>query len=334
MDHPSIAQGLRCGDHRSRPALFCHGAGSRRSDHRILRPISSHHTSSAGIVRCWFVTRFSTRIRRESFTATSSPRISWSRFTTASRVPKVIDFGIAKATNGQLTEQRCSRGSAQILGTPVYMSPEQAELSRPGHRHAQRHLLAGRDALRTADGHDAIRQRQLHALRYDEMRRIIREEEPPRPSTGSARCGRRGHDIARIAGARILDVSPQTVRGELDWIVMKCLEKDGNRRYETANGLARDIERYLADEPVAACPPSAGYRFRKFARRNRMLIAAVGAVGSLLVLLLVGLAASNRIIAAERMQAEKRRVSPRKGPWRSSMRAASREPRPPRPTKS
>ena len=88
---------------------------------------------------------------------------------------------------------------------------------------------------------------------------------------------------------------------------MKCLEKDGNRRYETANGLARDIERYLADEPVAACPPSAGYRFRKFARRNRMLIAAVGAVGSLLVLLLVGLAASNRMIAAERMQAEKQR---------------------------
>ena len=114
---------------------------------------------------------------------------------------------------------------------------------------------------------------RLHAASYDELRRIIREEEPPRPS---ARISTLAADLATtVAEHRRTDARrlQPTVRGELDWIVMKCLEKDRNRRYETPNSLARDIERYLHDEPVQACPPSTSYQFKKFIRRNKVAAA-------------------------------------------------------------
>ena len=106
---------------------------------------------------------------------------------------------------------------------------------------------------------------------------MIKEEEPPKPST---RLSDSGEALASIAAKRHMEPAKLTklVRGELDWIVMKCLEKDRNRRYETANGFAADVQRYLADEPVQACPPSAGYRFRKFARRNKRALAMVAVV--------------------------------------------------------
>src|SRR5262249_48690479 len=115
---------------------------------------------------------------------------------------------------------------------------------------------------------------RLAKAAYDEVRRIIREEEPPRPST---RLSTLGETIVTISAQRQTDPKKlgQTIRGELDWIVMKALEKDRKRRYETANGLARDVERYLADQPVEACPPSKTYRLRKFARRNKQAIGVV-----------------------------------------------------------
>src|SRR5262249_50688568 len=118
---------------------------------------------------------------------------------------------------------------------------------------------------------------------YDEIRRIIREEEPPKPST---RLSESKDSLASISAQRHTEPAKLTklVRGELDWIVMKALEKDRNRRYETANGLAMDLQRYLHDEPVAACPPSAGYRLRKFARKNRKLLMTAAAFAALLFL--------------------------------------------------
>jgi tetratricopeptide (TPR) repeat protein len=150
-------------------------------------------------------------------------------------------------------------------------------------------------------GSTPLDKERLHAASYDELRRIIREEEPPRPS---ARISTLAADLAttvaerRRADARDLS---QQVRGELDWIVMKCLEKDRNRRYETPNSLARDIERYLRDEPVQACPPSAAYRFRKFARRNKTLLAAGGAIASTVI---IGFGVSTWMYLRERAAVE------------------------------
>src|SRR5262249_54781823 len=118
-----------------------------------------------------------------------------------------------------------------------------------------------------------------------EVLRVIREEEPPRPSTRLSSS----EELPSVAAQRHTEPAKLTrlVRGELDWIVMKALEKDRNRRYETANGFAMDVQRYLADEPVQACPPSAWYRFRKFARRNRMVLTTTGLVAAALVVGLV-----------------------------------------------
>src|SRR6185295_9852456 len=126
----------------------------------------------------------------------------------------------------------------------------------------------------------------------DEIRRIIREEEPPRPST---RLSESKDRLPSISAQRHTEPAKLTklVRGELDWIVMKALEKDRSRRYETANGLARDIERYLNDEAVQACPPSPAYRFRKFARRNKGALLAGAAFVTMLLLLVAGLTVSN-----------------------------------------
>ena len=208
-------------------------------------------------------------------------------------VVKVIDFGVAKALGQELTDKTLFTGFAQMIGTPLYMSPEQAGQSGAGRRHPQRHLLAGRAAVRAADRHDAVRQGAVQARRrYDEIRRIIREEEPPKPST---RLSESKESLPSISAQRHTEPAKLTklVRGELDWIVMKALEKDRNRRYETANGFATDVQRYLADEPVQACPPSAWYRFRKFARRNKAALVAASLVTTLLIAAVAVLSVSN-----------------------------------------
>jgi eukaryotic-like serine/threonine-protein kinase len=213
-------------------------------------------------------------------------------------VPKVIDFGVAKATSQQLTEKTLFTQFAQMVGTPLYMSPEQAEMTSIDVDTRSDVYSLGVLLYELLTGTTPLDKDRLKRAAFDEVRRIIREEEPPRPSTRLSTLGEQARTISarRKSDPRTLG---QFIRGELDWIVMKCLEKERSRRYDTASGLARDIERYLRDETVEACPPSAPYRLRKFARRHRIgLLAGTGAVLTLLILLVV-LIVSNRMIAQE-----------------------------------
>src|SRR5262245_8149296 len=197
-------------------------------------------------------------------------------------VPKVIDFGIAKATGPKLTEKTLFTEFGAIVGTLEYMSPEQAELNQLDIDTRSDIYALGVLLYELLTGTTPLEKKRLKVGALLESLRIIREEEPPRPSARLSTT----EELPSIAVKRGLEPKKLSglVRGELDWIVMKCLEKDRDRRYETANGLARDLERYLHDEPVLACPPSAWYRFCKFARRNKPALATAGLVALVLIL--------------------------------------------------
>jgi non-specific serine/threonine protein kinase/serine/threonine-protein kinase len=191
-------------------------------------------------------------------------------------VPKVIDFGVAKALGEELTDKTLFTGFAQMVGTPLYMSPEQAGQSGLDVDTRSDIYSLGVLLYELLTGTTPFHRERFREAAYDEIRRIIREEEPPRPST---RLSASTDSLPSISANRHMDPAKLTklVRGDLDWIVMKALEKDRNRRYETANGFAIDVKRYLNDEPVLACPPSAGYRLRKFVRRNKKTMATATA---------------------------------------------------------
>jgi serine/threonine protein kinase/tetratricopeptide (TPR) repeat protein len=198
-------------------------------------------------------------------------------------VPKVIDFGVAKALHSPLTEQSPFTEFGQVVGTLEYMSPEQAELSALDVDTRADVYALGVLLYELLTGTTPLDRRRLKQAAHTEMLRIIKEEEPPKPST---RLSESQESLASVAARRRTEPATLTkeLRGDLDWITMKCLEKDRTRRYPTASGLARDIERHLHDEPVEASPPRAGYRLRKFVRRNRGAVVAT----AIILLLLVG----------------------------------------------
>ncbi len=182
-------------------------------------------------------------------------------------VPKVIDFGVAKATTQRLTERTMYTEVGQIVGTLEYMAPEQAELNNLDIDTRADIYSLGVMLYELLTGEPPFTAKQLRGEAFVEMLRLIHDVEPPRPSSKLSKSG----DLPAIAAKRKLEPKklPRLVQGDLDWIVMKCLEKERGRRYETANQLGDELTRYLADEPVQAGPPSASYRARKFFRRHQ-----------------------------------------------------------------
>ena len=201
-------------------------------------------------------------------------------------VPKIIDFGVAKALNQQLTEKTVFTRFDQVIGTLEYMSPEQAKLNQLDIDTRSDVYSLGAVLYELIAGAPPFESQRLRSLALDELLRVIREDDPPRPSMRLSSSA----SLPSLAATRGVEPRKLTtlVRGEIDWIVMKALDKERGRRYESANDFARDLQRYLNDDAVAACPPSALYRLRKFVRRNRTWIAASTVVLLTLVLGVVG----------------------------------------------
>jgi tetratricopeptide (TPR) repeat protein len=196
-------------------------------------------------------------------------------------VPKIIDFGLAKAMHQSLTEKTLHTAHGTVMGTPLYMSPEQAQFNNLDIDTRSDIFSLGVLLYELLTGTTPLERQRFQQAAWNEILRLIREEEPPRPSMRLSST----ETLPSLAAVRQTEPARLTklVRGELDWIVMKAIEKERSRRYETANGFAMDVERYLSGEPVQAAPPSAAYRIKKFARRHRAGLATAAVIAFLLV---------------------------------------------------
>jgi len=219
-------------------------------------------------------------------------------------VPKIIDFGVAKATDQSLTDMTMATGMGQLVGTPEYMSPEQADLNGQGIDTRTDVYALGVLLYELLVGQLPFTSEELQKVGFVEVLRKIREDQPPRPST---RVTALGGALAEIAQSRRSEPAAlrNQLRGDLDWITMKALEKERERRYETANALAMDITRHLEFKPVRAGPPSTAYRFKKFVRRHRTGVAAGAIVGIAVILGAVGTTIGMiRAVRAEQVASE------------------------------
>lgn len=227
-------------------------------------------------------------------------------------LPKVIDFGIAKATSGTLTDKTVYTQMRQMIGTPEYMSPEQASVSSEDIDTRTDVYSLGVILYELLAGATPFDGDRLRSAAYGEVQRIISEEEPPRPSTRLLQELRRESSKTRISGAAGGMKSegqrqPSIIRGDLDWIVMKAMEKDRDRRYDSASAFSMDITRYLAGDAVLAAPPSRVYQLRKFVRRNAVMVAAGTLVGLALFIGAVGFAWQANVAGKERDVAARER---------------------------
>ena len=219
-------------------------------------------------------------------------------------VPKIIDFGVAKALGHKLTERTLATAVQQIIGTPAYMSPEQAELSGVDVDTRSDIYSLGVVLYELLTGAAPFDKDTFRRAALDEVRRIIREVEPPKPST---RLKTLGPKLAAVAKSHKTDPTklPQELEGDLDCIIMQCLEKERSRRYNTATALAQDLERQLTNQPVLARPPSLGYRANKFLRRNRALTLTASLIT---ITLLLGVIISTwQAFRATRAESEEKR---------------------------
>jgi serine/threonine protein kinase/WD40 repeat protein len=198
-------------------------------------------------------------------------------------VVKIIDFGVAKAIGQQLTDKTIYTRFTQMIGTPLYMSPEQAEINALDIDIRSDVYSLGVLLYELLTGTTPFDRQRFATAAYEEIRRIIREEEPPKPSM---RLSTLGATLSSVSAQRKTEPAKLSalMKGDLDWIVMKALEKDRTRRYETASAFAADVRRFLVEDPVEARPPSAWYRFRKLARRNKVAFVTTALVGAILVL--------------------------------------------------
>ena len=213
-------------------------------------------------------------------------------------VPKVIDFGLAKAMHHSLTEQSLYTAHGMMIGTPLYMSPEQAEQNNLDIDTRTDIYALGVILYELLTGTTPLEKAQMKQAAFNEVLRLIKEEEPQKPSTRLSGS----ESLPSVAAQRSIEPTnlARSISGDLDWVVMKALEKERSRRYETANGLAEDIRRHLCDEPVSASPPSTSYRMKKFIRRNRAGVIAASAIAVALLLGVAGTTAGMMWALSER----------------------------------
>ena len=214
-------------------------------------------------------------------------------------VPKVIDFGVSKALSQKLTDKTLYTAYGQMVGTPLYMSPEQAQMSGLDVDTRSDVFSLGVLLYELLTGTTPFDRETLKKADFEELRRIIREDEPPRPSDRVSTLN--AELISTVSDRRKVDRRGlgQSLRGELDWVVMRAMEKDRSRRYQSVSELSLDVQRYLRNEPVAACPPSIAYRFQKFAQRNKRAVIAFSLAAVSLIALTIGAVSFGRSMQTE-----------------------------------